>query len=331
MTDHRSSDLQVPAHSVAVRVPASSGNLGSGFDCCGLALKLYLDVKAEVAPRAKQRCRIRMRGEGSGKLKTLSACENLIYRAMRFTAEQEGLNLPPMRLAVHNQIPLASGLGSSGAAIIAGIGLCCEICRHKVPIKTILRYATEIEGHADNVAAALLGGFVINCIKDDGTVLAAKKFWASGIKVIVVTPDFVVETKHARTILPATINRRDAVYNMQRVALLSTALENHDYDLLWEAMQDRLHQAQRAKLVPGLTEALATPPSPGLLGIALSGSGPSVLALASNHFDEIGQQITDCFHKHDLKTTVRMLEVDDLGLQTFSGMRQVQQSAVSAR
>ena len=331
MTDHRSSDFQAAPYSVAVRVPASSGNLGSGFDCCGLALKLYLDVKAEVAPSAKQRCRIRMRGEGSEKLKTSSACENLIYRAMRFTAEREGLDLPPVRLVVRNQIPLASGLGSSGAAIIAGISLCAEICRHKIPIKTVLRYATEIEGHADNVAAALLGGFVINCIKDDGTVLAAKKFWASGIKVIVVTPDFVVETKHARTILPATINRRDAVYNMQRVALLSTALESHDYDLLWEAMQDRMHQAQRAVLVPGLSEALAIPQSPGLLGIALSGSGPSVLALALNHFDEISQQIADCFHKQDLKTTVRMLEVDDLGLQTLSGRRQLKESAVSAR
>ncbi|MGH9962326.1 MAG: homoserine kinase, partial [Pyrinomonadaceae bacterium] len=240
-------------------------------------------------------------------------------RAMRFVAEREGLVLPPVRLAIRNDIPFASGLGSSGAAIVAGILISAALFGREISTDTILRYGTELEGHADNVAAALLGGLVINCIKQDGSVLAVTRRWPSDIKIIVVSPHFLVETKHARSILPETFSRSDVIHNMQRVALFAAALESHAYDLLWDAMQDRLHQALRATLVPGLSEALATRRLPGLFGIALSGSGPSVLALASDGFDEIGQVIANCFHKHYLKTTVRMLEVDDEGARTPVG------------
>jgi len=148
----------------------------------------------------------------------------MIYRAMRYVAEREGLHLPPVRLAVSNEIPLASGLGSSGAAIIAGITLGAALCGLTLTTETILRYATRLESHADNVAAALLGGWVIHCIKPDGSVLAIKKRWPPDIKIIVVTPHYRLETEHARAILPPTISRADAVFNMQRLALFSAAL-----------------------------------------------------------------------------------------------------------
>jgi len=121
--------------------------------------------------------------------------------------------------------------------------------------------------HADNVAAALLGGLVINCIKVDGSVLALKRLWPAGIKAVVVSPHLAVDTKHARFILPKSARLSDVVHNLQRVALFGAALERQAYDLFWEAMQDRLHQKHRAKLVPGLSQALATPRAPGLLGL----------------------------------------------------------------
>ncbi|MBA3438912.1 MAG: homoserine kinase, partial [Pyrinomonadaceae bacterium] len=205
------------------------------------------------------------------------------------------------------------GLGSSGAAIIAGAMLVGALCDTEIPTETILRYATELEGHADNVAAALYGGWVVHCIKEDGEVLAVKRRWPTDIKVIVVTPHFLLETKKARAVLPHSVDRADAVHNMQRIALFSAALEARADDLLWEAMQDRLHQRYRAPLVPGLAEALATPRRDGLLGLALSGAGPSVLALARYGFEEISKSIGDCFHHHGLETTVRLLAIDDEG------------------
>jgi homoserine kinase len=302
---------------VEVRVPASTSNLGSGFDCCGLALELYLKVRAEVVPEPNERCQIRTSGEDSERINSLSVCENLIYRTMRFVAEHEHLNLPALRLGVQNKIPLGSGLGSSGAAIIAGIALAASLCGAELSREKILRYASAVEGHADNVAAALLGGLVINCLKPEGDVLAIKRFWPAHLKVITVTPQYFVETKRAREILPEIIDRRDAVYNLQRVALFGAALETEDYDLLWEAMQDRMHQTERARLVPGLAEALATPRHPGLLGLALSGSGPTVVALASDRLTEIGDLIAGSFRKHKLSVQVRVLGVDHLGLHTF--------------
>ena len=299
--------------SVAVRVPASTSNLGSGFDCCGLALNLYLSVRATVRPRFSRLCEIYMTGQRSEDGDVPRGRSNLIYRAMCLAAEREGISLPPLRLDVHSDIPLASGLGSSGAAIIAGITLCSALFGVGLPTEKILRYATELEGHADNVAAALLGGFVINCMTPDGGVVAAKRSWPSDIKVVAITPHVSIETTHARRILSTQVSRLNAVYNLQRVALFGAALESRNYDLLWEAMQDRLHQERRAELLPGLAEALAIPRLPGLMGIALSGSGPSVVALAAENFDEISGVIEACFEQYDVATTTRLLEVDHLG------------------
>ena len=150
--------------SFTVRVPASSSNLGAGFDCFSLALQLYLTVRARVVSEGNAAFRVRTRGEGTldAELPPIaSIADNLIYRAMRFAVEREGWSLPPVRLAVNNEVPIGRGLGSSAAAIIAGITLGALICDHDLPSETVLRYALELEGHADNVAAAYYGGWVV--------------------------------------------------------------------------------------------------------------------------------------------------------------------------
>ena len=301
--------------SYQVRVPASTSNLGAGFDCFGLALQLYLTVRATVVPEAGVPCRVRTRGEGAKEIALPQAADNLIFSAMRFAAEREGWSLPPVRLAVHSELPLGRGLGSSAAAIIAGITLSSSVCDKELSAETVLRYALEMEGHADNVAAALYGGWVVTCVKPDGNVLAVKRRWPPDVKIIVVSPHAPIKTAEARSALPRSINLEDAVHNLQRAALFGAALEAGAYDLLWEAMQDRLHQAHRQSFVPGLAEALATPPQPGLLGLALSGAGPSIVALACDHFAEIGETIANSFHRHNMETTVRLLEVDSEGLK----------------
>lgn len=302
--------------SFVVRVPGSTSNLGAGFDCFGLALQLYLRVRATVVPHARVSCRVRSHGVGAKEQGLPRTGDNLIFRAMQLAARREGLSLPPVRLAVHNELPLGGGLGSSAAAIVAGISLCALVCDQEFSSATILRYALEMEGHADNVAAALHGGRVVSCLTGDGNVLTVKRPWPPEVKIIVVSPHASMKTADARTALPRTVARDDAVFNLQRAALFGAALETGAYDLLWEAMQDRLHQAHRQSFVPGLTEVLAMPQQPGLVGLALSGSGPSVVALACDRFQEIGEKMANTFRRHGTPTTVRLLAVDDEGRRT---------------
>jgi len=292
-----------------IQVPASTSNLGSGFDCFGLALKLYLTVRVTAVQNASELCRVTTTGAKENEALPRNAI-NLIYRAMTFAARREGMSLPPVELTAHNEIPLASGLGSSAAAIVAGIKLAGLIIGKDISNESILNYATEFEGHPDNVAASLYGGFLASCINNDKTVLSAKFDWPSNISVVVVSPNSQLPTHVARAALPRTVSRVDAVYNLQRAALFVTAIAQQRYDILWEAMHDRLHQPQRESLVPGLAAALALPRMPGLLGIALSGAGPSIVSLVDGNEEEIGRRIAKCFK---VESTVRTLDVDNEG------------------
>jgi homoserine kinase len=300
--------------SFEARVPASTANLGAGFDCLGLALDLHLRVRATVLSKPGAKTSARSSGvRGSSDLPR-DPEQNLIFRAMRHTAEREGFELPRVRVAVQNEIPVAGGLGSSAAATVAGISLGFTVAGRPIRKDAVLQYATQMEGHPDNVAAALLGGFVVTFSRGDGSVAAIRKSWPKVIRLIVVTPNIKLETKKSRAVLPQVIDRADAVHNLQRTALFVAALEERRYEFLWDAMQDRLHQTPRQGLIPGLADALAVPRMPGLLGVALSGAGPSVLALATERYDEIGKAIARCFERHNLAPAVRILEAAQEGM-----------------
>lgn len=300
--------------SIEVRVPASTANLGAGFDCLGLALELYLTARATVHVRPGSRTLARTRGVSGSSLLPRAPEQNLIVRAMRYAAEQEGFDLPEVRVAVKNEIPIAGGLGSSAAATVAGVALAYAVTGHALSRENALRYAKEIEGHSDNAGAALLGGFVVTYIRPDATVGAMRLPWPKMIRVIAVTPALELPTKKSRAALPTSVPREDAVHNLQRSALFVAALESRRFDLIWDAMQDRLHQRYRQKLIPGLADVLALPQIPGLLGLSLSGAGPSVVALATAGFDEIGKAIAARFERQGVATTIRFLEVAQDGL-----------------
>lgn len=299
-----------------VRVPASSANLGAGFDCFGLALELYLTVRATVQPSTDARTIARSHGvSGSSKLPT-APHENLILLAMQHAAERQNFRLPPVHLAVQNEIPIAGGLGGSAAAIVAGIALAFAVCGKKLPEPTALRLAADLEKHTDNVGAALLGGLVVSFVGEAGHVMAVRRNWPKEIRVIAATPKMSLATSASRAALPKTVEHADAVHNLQRGTLFLAALDAKRYDLLWDAMQDRLHQAYRQALIPGLAGALQIPRMPGLLGIALSGAGPSVIALATDHFQEIGKALASHFQHNGLAATVRNLAVAQEGVLT---------------
>jgi len=307
MSKHSSEDAIVE-----ICLPASSSNLGAGFDCFGLALNLYLTIQVKVTPNAKDECRVRTTGPRENAALPKNAT-NLIYRAMAYAAAREKFKLPRVQLTVHNEIPLASGLGSSAAAIVGGIKLASLLSGHQFTEQQIHSLANEFEGHPDNVGAAVYGGFVISCISNSGEALAVKLEWPSDIKIVVVSPRSQVSTQAARAQLPRTVSRSDAIFNLQRASLFAAALERRRNDLLWDAMQDRLHQARRESLVPGVREALRIKKRDGLLGIALSGAGPSVVALVDEDVEQIGETIAECFRKQNLHTTVRVLEADNQG------------------
>jgi homoserine kinase len=302
------------ARSVEVCIPASTSNLGAGFDCFGLGLQLYLTVRATIVESSSALCRVRTIGRAQDRSIPRDE-KNLIYKTMSSIAEQEGIALPALRLSVVNDIPVGGGLGSSAAAIVAGITLCSLIGRKPMSEERALAYATDIEGHADNVGASIYGGWIISAITHSGKVLTIKKSWPEDIRILVVSPHVPLETTHSRAALPQKVPLTDAVFNLQRTSLFTAAIEEKRYDLLWDGMQDRLHQDHRKGLVPGLGDALSLKreDNPGLLGLALSGSGPSILALVQENFDQIGERISLCFHKAGLETTTRLMAVDSKG------------------
>jgi homoserine kinase len=301
--------------SYEVRVPGSSANLGTGFDCFGLALNLFLTVRATVHSEPGARSEARSRGIPGSETLPSAPEENLILRAMQHAAERHGVPLPPVHLAAQNQIPIAGGLGSSAAAIVAGIALGFAVCKKKLTEENALRIAAEMELHTDNVGAALLGGLVVSFVGAGGNVVALRKKWPQQIRIVAVTPKMTLQTAASRAALPQTVEHAAAVHNLQRSALFLAALDARRDDLLWEAMQDRLHQSYRQALIPGLAEVLAIPRIPGLLGVALSGAGPTVIALATKNFAQIGKALAGQFELRGLSSTIRNLAVAQQGIR----------------
>jgi homoserine kinase len=239
--------------------------------------------------------------------------DNLIARVASGIAARRGRTLPPFRMTITNEIPLARGLGSSAAAIIAGITCYELVSGEKLTDPEIFRYACEYEPHPDNLAAAFRGGLVAAVTTDDGEVLVSKLSVPDGLRIVVVIPAFELRTEKARAVLPENYSRKDAVYNIQRSALTVAALTTGNWVMLREAMRDRLHQPYRAPLIPGLAEILALNLK-GLLGIALSGAGPTVLALTTpGDVEDVGRAVSVVFEKHGIKSAPHFVQIDTVG------------------
>ncbi|MEW6129337.1 MAG: homoserine kinase [Acidobacteriota bacterium] len=294
--------------STRIRVPSSTSNLGSGFDSLGLALQFYLTLDVEPA----EEMTFTFSGEGAAELNA-STEDNLIFQAMKFIAAREGVELRPARFHVTNEIPLARGLGSSAAAIIAGFSAFEVVTGVQLSQQKLMDYATEMEHHSDNVTAALLGAFVVSSVDERGKVFAAKVDFPEAVRAIVVIPNFKVRTEEARRVVPLNLSREDAVFNIQRAAMFVASVAARRYDLFREAMRDRLHQPYRAPLVPGLAEILNLENVEGLLGVALSGSGPTVFALANDDFEGVKQALVAVFASRGIECKAHIVAVDTTG------------------
>jgi homoserine kinase len=289
-----------------VRVPASSANLGPGFDALGLAIGIYLECRFRPGPAL----RIAVTGRDAARIPATE--QNLIWQTALAIAAEVGRDLPPIELEVHNGIPLGKGLGSSAAALTAGVILADHLLGlHWKPLR-ILDAAARLEGHPDNVAACVLGSIVASAIDAGGTARAVRLELSPRFDVALVVPDFELPTSAARAVLPEQVSRADAIFNIQRAALLITALAAGATSAFPAALEDRLHQPYRAPLVPGLPDILKLR-APGLLGCALSGAGPSILVFYERGYAQVCDLVRQVFRLHGHESEVLYAQIAPAG------------------
>ncbi|KAL0581397.1 Trihydroxynaphthalene reductase [Marasmius crinis-equi] len=342
--------------SFTIKVPATSANIGPGFDVVGLSLSLHLTLTVTLPSSATtdapyKQPEITYSGEGADDV-PLDPYKNLTTRVALYVLRCNDINLFPSHIKIHahNEIPFGRGLGSSGAAVIAGVILGNELGKLDLPTERLLDFALMVERHPDNVTAALVGGFVGSYLRelDEKDTAAASvplsevlpeyppdageswglnppappqgighyvRFgWSSSIKAVAIIPRFELSTAKARDVLPTQYSRKDLIFNLQRLAVLTTALAQSppDPDLIYEAMKDRIHQPYRKALIPGLPEVtsqILPSTHPGLLGICLSGAGPTILALATEGFEAIAEDARKIFRSKGIEVDWKLLEV----------------------
>ena len=255
---------------IKVSVPATSANIGSGFDALGLAVTLYNTVTFEDSDvlniSSADGTRI-PRGES-----------NLVYRSAKGLFDKVGKQIPPLKITQTNPIPMARGLGSSSACIIAGLLGANRMLGDVLNTQELLTLATAIEGHPDNVAPAMLGGFVTS-VYDEGQVYSVKKNIDEQLAFAAFVPDFRLLTSKARAALPDMVSHKDAVYNLSRAALATAAFCDGDYSLLGVATKDSLHQKYRLPLIDGGDEMFELAQDLGALAVYISGAGPTIMAV----------------------------------------------------
>jgi homoserine kinase len=298
---------------VHVRVPATTANLGSGFDILGLALQLYnvftLTITSEPGWRVSLPPGTHLPRND----------RNLVFRAARVLFTQVGVTPPGLHLSLAMHIPLARGLGSSSSAIVGGLMAANQLTGNRVDRQALLAMAVAIEGHPDNVTPALMGGLTLSYTIEAQHHYTTLPF-PPELTLVVAVPDFELSTAQARAVLPTQVDRTDAVFNCGRTALFVHALHSRQYALLATAMDDRLHQPYRAALVPGMAAAIAAGYAAGAHGVALSGAGPALLAIAETAPDAVAHALQEAFAHHGVTCSTRLLYADTTGAVAWEGL-----------
>jgi homoserine kinase len=296
---------------VRVRVPASTANLGPGFDAIGMALSMYAWI--EMAPA--EQTKLTMSG---AQMRDLPADKsNLLFQMARLLYQEAGVKMPELEISVHSEIPLTRGLGSSAAAVVGALGAVNVLLGQPFPQDELFRIATTVEGHPDNVGAALFGG-IVTAVWDGKQVSYVRMDPPDDLTTLVAIPSYQLSTGVARKLLPEQVSRQDAIFNLSRAALLVSALANGRFDLIECAMADRLHQPYRAPLVAGLDAILQHATAHGALGAALSGAGPTVIALVdqkSTRKDELERFMQDAMTVEGTTVETKWLTPSATGLQ----------------
>ncbi|HQA47351.1 MAG TPA: homoserine kinase [Bacillota bacterium] len=257
-----------------VKVPATSANMGPGFDCMGVALDIYNTVAAEEIPEGLV---IENHGRDAGLIGKDDS--NLIYKAMKTVFEKVGYIPAGLKITSYNEIPVARGLGSSAASTAAGLILANAMTGETLSLEEIIRLGTALEGHPDNIVPALIGGMTLSYSQDTSSVGYIKVDFPENLRMLVMVPDFMLSTTKARMVLPQQVELGNAVFNISRAALMVAALTAGKLEHLKYAVQDRLHQPYREKLIPGMQEVFEQAYNAGARGVFLSGAGSTIVAM----------------------------------------------------
>ncbi|MHB1501460.1 MAG: homoserine kinase [Candidatus Dormibacteria bacterium] len=296
--------------SIRFTVPATSANLGTAFDCAAVALRLHLEVIA--SPRHDPGVDLTYRGSQPELVGTGS--DNLLVQALEEGTRRFGGSEPHLWIHVRSDIPIGVGLGSSAAAIVAGLGVAASLAPTRPSDEVLLALAAELDGHPDNVAAAYLGGFVVAArTGTDDRLLTARTDVPADVSFTLAIPDQTMATHAARATLPTSYSREDAVHNLQRTALLVAAAFSGRFDFRPDLFDDRWHQGQRAQLIAGAAECLALR-DPRLLGVCLSGSGSAVLAISRGHAGLAEELLRGAFASAGVDTRTLSLLADNDGV-----------------
>lgn len=296
---------------VRVRVPASTANLGPGFDTLGMALSLY----ARIEMKESRETRIRLYGD---QLAGIPADKtNLIYKIAQQLFAEAGVRVPELDIAMQSDIPLTRGLGSSASAIVGALAAANALIGEPFGQDDLFQMATRLEDHPDNAGASLFGG-IISAVWNGKRATGIKLDPPDDLTLLLAVPDFHLSTEKARNLLPDTVSRKDAVFNVSHASLLTAALATGRLDLIGEAMQDRLHQPYRSDLVPGMAHILRDAPKHGALGVALSGAGPAMIAFVDRNRadgEKLESFLLNTFREAGVSARTLWLEPDREGVR----------------
>ncbi len=304
---------------VRVRVPATTANLGPGFDCLGMALDLWNEVQVEIDEHTS----VSVHGQGVNDLAPDRS--NLVYRAMRHLFDEAHAEMPDLRVRCLNEIPLKRGLGSSASAIVGGL-VAANLMLSQIggadgvpfPDEVLLDIAVEMEGHPDNVTPALLGGLRL-VVREGDNLLAAPVPVPEDIHAVLFIPDMTIATEAARSVLPDSYSRGDAVYNMGRAALLVNALSTGRLGDLRLATGDRLHQPYRQRLFPAMKVIFKAALDAGALGVFLSGSGSTILALTRGMEMTVAYEMAEAARQANVEGKVKITRPSIRGAHPVAG------------
>ena len=302
---------------VSVKVPATTANLGPGFDCLGLALPIYntITVEETIMPGTGIEINIIDETHEQDLISVPTDENNIVYKAIELLYNSIGQTPSELKITIKTQIPIARGLGSSAAVIVGGLIAANELLGKPADEAALLSIATEIENHPDNITPAVVGGFVVSSLEEDGSVVYSKINWPKDWNITVCIPDYELSTSIARSVLPAEVPMKDAIFNLKHTAMLVQAVNTHDEKLMKIALDDRLHQQYREKLIPGLVEIKeALKHEDNVLGVVISGAGPAVLVIShGNNLNKIRETVSKVWLDMNVKSKILTLQVEEHG------------------
>lgn len=298
---------------VKVTIPASTANLGPGFDALGMAFQLYSVVEMAISDETT------IELVGKELQETPADKSNLLYQVAAGLFQEAGLSVPELFIRAASDAPLTRGLGSSAAAIVGALVAANQLAGEPFTRDQLFAKASQMEGHPDNVGASMFGGIIVATMPDqEGAAVPYVKLPVpQGLQTLVVIPEFPLSTEKARKVLPQVYSKQDVVYNVGHSSLLVAALAQGRLDLMGQAMADRLHQPYRAELVPGLKDILDQATQHGAAGAALSGAGPTILCFFQTEEEQarLREFVDRVMKGHDISYRVMILLPDEHGVQ----------------